>query len=313
MEYFTAFQLTTSQGGRHILLNRNTLLRCISTHDLARRSTLKLFHFLARNAYFNSRPRKEVDNLYKENGYLNYISTHDLARRSTLLYSICATCTFISTHDLARRSTDMLQPQARLNLISTHDLARRSTSSCPAAPMRLQLFQLTTSQGGRQNGNYIGAMLNGISTHDLARRSTSAAVAECFAVDYFNSRPRKEVDGARRAQKAFEGDFNSRPRKEVDTYRLPTRQEWDISTHDLARRSTEKGFSARNSERNFNSRPRKEVDGSSYKPISQRLHISTHDLARRSTYTPLAFPSILSAISTHDLARRSTFPHNVHY
>ena len=40
MEYFTAFQLTTSQGGRHILLNRNTLLRCISTHDLARRSTL---------------------------------------------------------------------------------------------------------------------------------------------------------------------------------------------------------------------------------------------------------------------------------
>ena len=87
MEYFTAFQLTTSQGGRHILLNRNTLLRCISTHDLARRSTLKLFHFLARNAYFNSRPRKEVDTASTASSAVMDISTHDLARRSTAIFT----------------------------------------------------------------------------------------------------------------------------------------------------------------------------------------------------------------------------------
>ena len=101
----TLFQLTTSQGGRRYLSglpwptlhfnsrprkevddeveeSKNAIMS-ISTHDLARRSTvaLKCQHHNA--LYFNSRPRKEVDTttiLYFET---LSISTHDLARRST--------------------------------------------------------------------------------------------------------------------------------------------------------------------------------------------------------------------------------------
>ena len=77
--------------------------------------------------------------------------------------------------------------------ISTHDLARRSTLNF-LATSSTQLFQLTTSQGGRQGSKTL--LLLHI---------------------HFNSRPRKEVDGFN----ALGGEF------------------FDISTHDLARRSTQ--------------------------------------------------------------------------
>ena len=81
--YKGIFQLTTSQGGRQVVpksymykyRNFNSRPRkevdfqlityllgiCISTHDLARRSTNNIIYFDHNNSYFNSRPRKEVD------------------------------------------------------------------------------------------------------------------------------------------------------------------------------------------------------------------------------------------------------------
>ena len=55
------FQLTTSQGGRPPALIFRHVSCDISTHDLARRSTLADAESYAREFYFNSRPRKEVD------------------------------------------------------------------------------------------------------------------------------------------------------------------------------------------------------------------------------------------------------------
>ena len=56
----------------------------ISTHDLTRRSTRDKYsngHWIL---YFNSRPRKEVDQRQLRIGLNDQIiSTHDLARRST--------------------------------------------------------------------------------------------------------------------------------------------------------------------------------------------------------------------------------------
>ena len=142
----------------------------ISTHDLARRSTIGVSDIFRKHFYFNSRPRKEVD---KEGAApLNsiQISTHDLARRSTTPCFLQVSCTSISTHDLARRSTHWTKHQIDFLVISTHDLARRSTASTPKSDVN-RLFQLTTSQGGRPG------------------RSSSFTSAP-----YFNSRPRKEVD-----------------------------------------------------------------------------------------------------------------------
>ena len=77
--------------------------------------------------HFNSRPRKEVDfEWMRQNDYL-IISTHDLARRSTMFAQSKSSQIKISTHDLARRST----------------VRKMVCHSCC-------IFQLTTSQGGRQ-------------------------------------------------------------------------------------------------------------------------------------------------------------------
>ena len=100
-------------------------------------------------------------------------------------------------------------------------------------------FQLTTSQGGR--------------LHWFTPFNNSST--------YFNSRPRKEVDCARQLHGTNDGYFNSRPRKEVDKRKgLSPEQEEYISTHDLARRSTDV-----------------------LKILVLSCDISTHDLARRST------------------------------
>ena len=77
------FQLTTSRGGRPGTSTQMGTGFCISTHDLARRST-----FQTAKSY-----------------RLSTISTHDLARRSTVLLFSSSNLTIISTHDLARRST----------------------------------------------------------------------------------------------------------------------------------------------------------------------------------------------------------------
>ena len=88
----------------------------ISTHDLTRRSTTERFVLAYPNSYFNSRPHKEVDNIYAAATRNTDISTHDLTRRSTNIQRLPHSCRRISTHDLTRRST-----VARL-LVIRHDL-----------------------------------------------------------------------------------------------------------------------------------------------------------------------------------------------
>ncbi len=60
LEFVLQFQLTTSQGGRPLLMKLPAL-----------------------EHHFNSRPHKEVDNWFIHNVMSHLISTHDLTRRST--------------------------------------------------------------------------------------------------------------------------------------------------------------------------------------------------------------------------------------
>ena len=82
------FQLTTSQGGRRYARSSRIRAESISTHDLARRSTLRFLSLCGRLSHFNSRPRKEVDLNYIITFFdIIVISTHDLARRSTAIFT----------------------------------------------------------------------------------------------------------------------------------------------------------------------------------------------------------------------------------
>ena len=107
--------------------------------------------------------------------------------------------------------------------------------------LKPSLFQLTTSQGGRQWGSIEKMITFIISTHDLTRRSTKVCIASLVfgsfqlttsqggrrrgcpssgRETYFNSRPHKEVDNtAFYWHNAFIFYFNSRPHKEVDNHR----------------------------------------------------------------------------------------------
>ena len=149
-----------------------TIFIIISTHDLARRSTKNpneqpqnqrnfnsrprkevdpcILFLIKRICHFNSRPRKEVDIEWRKGTGNTDISTHDLARRSTAWEFILCKRIGISTHDLARRSTcPSLRPRSSsilFQLTTSQGGRQRSTWHHRTE----ELFQLTTSQGGRQ-------------------------------------------------------------------------------------------------------------------------------------------------------------------
>ena len=143
------FQLTTSQGGRPLVV-------CVI--------------FLA--LHFNSRPHKEVDAGSVDASLANFsISTHDLTRRSTCEGYESQSFVCISTHDLTRRSTQPTgfrsEPISYFNSRPHKEVdTRRSVLS-----MTPNIFQLTTSQGGRRH-----------------------RTVQSHPEEHFNSRPHKEVD-----------------------------------------------------------------------------------------------------------------------
>ena len=108
-------------------------------------------------------------NLYGEN-----LSIHDLTRRSTCFSCVCerrikifqfttsqggrrspvltpVTNINLSIHDLTRRSTLFCCTYHKNLSLSIHDLTRRSTFFFRYCPVAYNVFQFTTSQGGRLN------------------------------------------------------------------------------------------------------------------------------------------------------------------
>ena len=148
----------------------------------------------------------------------------------------------------------------------------------------MQIFQFTTSQGGRQHRSvcFLGIFI--LSIHDLTRRSTVTSFFVIIVMLPFNSRPHKEVDCPAATSEAVNNPFNSRPHKEVDVFfqilcsipqsfnSRPHKEvdppeyqllgvENDLSIHDLTRRSTLYQYPSHPRYQSFNSRPHKEVDG----------------------------------------------------
>ena len=122
------------------------------------------------------------------------------------------------------------------------------------------LFQFTTSQGGRLLLCLQCCIVPILSIHDLTRRSTRLTPEDQSEARPFNSRPHKEVDPHFPPRNTAFNSFNSRPHKEVDGENGQTSYLHILSIHDLTRRSTP-----------------------TFLRQTPHLILSIHDLTRRST------------------------------
>ena len=145
-------------------------------------------------------------------------------------------------------------------------------------------------------------------------------------VSYFNSRPHEEVDAILIHLRTGSRYFNSRPHEEVDNTDIYFLLYFNISTHDLTRRSTAMDEAAAAIFKFQLTTSRGGRLGTNWDTVWNAVfqlttsrggrrsviyynrigrYISTHDLTRRSTvFNKLVL--IFFFISTHDLTRRST-------
>ena len=187
----------------------------------------------------------------------------------------------LSTHDLTRRSTIFLPNLYSPLILSTHDLTRRSTEILPNDTVEMNVFQLTTSHGGRLHIVFttspkfsfqLTTSHGGrpyllpfprksvcLSTHDLTRRSTTDITLELTGETFqltTSHGGRLHPSCSSRSRLSF----NSRPHTEVDLHHMSVRFLHRLSTHDLTRRSTFCHRFHRFRLDPFNSRPHTEVD-----------------------------------------------------
>ena len=111
---------------------------------------------------------------------------------------------------------DVVQVGDRIYIISIHDLTRRSTR-IRTRDTTSDLFQFTTSQGGRRIRITVGILVIHISIHDLTRRSTIFVKKSMCNSDKFQ----------------FTTSQGGRPVRVYMCQRVQI-----ISIHDLTRRST---------------------------------------------------------------------------
>ena len=175
----------------------------------------------------------------------------------------------------------------------------------PFRSVLLMTFQLTTSRGGRPGKKTQHNPYNCISTHDLTKRSTeyykSTSATELFQLTTSQGGRRHEC--TRRSVVHY---FNSRPHEEVDRFiaeavchyqcHFNSRPHEEVDRH-LCSREIAYGY--------FNSRPHEEVDQA---PAVHPQQQATFQLttSRGGRLLCHVDGDLIVHISTHDLTRRST-------
>ena len=144
--------------------------KIISTHDLARRSTLAIVRDEQVCYYFNSRPHEKVDITRPEVFFNNFYFNSQGGRFTAPFWARLSVRYFNSR---PREEVDWLFPVCFLPGIHFNSRPRKEVDAVAMVIEKAEkTFQLTTSQGGRQ--------------------PMTLELLGCM--DYFNSRPRKEVD-----------------------------------------------------------------------------------------------------------------------
>ena len=256
-----AFQLTTSRGGRRSSGSQSLLVfhfnsrpheevddgsdwqvtdkGRISTHDLTRRSTNLDSARPTTTMHFNSRPHEEVDLHMADISACILISTHDLTRRSTPLRRSSSRLSYISTHDLTRRSTITSQ---NITHYHTHFNSRPHEEvdwNYAGGSAREDIFQLTTSRGGRQIIHIASVSILQFQLTTSRGGRPMMVCQRARTIYHFNSRPHEEVDEnvVVIAFQIFSFQLTtSRGGRLLRNYRRLNA--FYISTHDLTRRST---------------------------------------------------------------------------
>ncbi len=168
--------------------------------------------------YFNSRPRKEVDLLW----------------RVPCLFEIN-----ISTHDLTKRSTRNIRSALGLRMfqLTTSRGGRRWVAW---EGHMLQAFQLTTSRGDRHVEFPKSLFCRYFNSRPHEEVDLHLPPLPLYSI-YFNSRPHKEIDISycprRSGLLLFQLTTSRRGRRQVIHLLSVSIQ---ISTHDLTKRSTRK-------------------------------------------------------------------------
>ena len=173
----TAFQFTTSQGGRH-------------RHWPDQQGGIS----------FNSRPHKEVDKWQKSRRNSSILSIHDLTRRSTQQINDTKEQLDLSIHDLTRRSTSKSFLFAHCSFPFNSRPHKEVDGQVYTIWTATEHFQFTTSQGGRpctRSYDVLQDSFNSrphkevdlspwwnvcsdrLSIHDLTRRSTTFCRSLC--------------------------------------------------------------------------------------------------------------------------------------
>ena len=258
----------------------------ISIHDLTRRSTVVLAMLLklCEFQFTTSQGGRHCKSYFRVDNRVFQFTTSQ-GGRLLLSLSFNPSCHFnsrphkevddpvrhvqeqecnISIHDLTRRSTTAIIPNSNPQIFqfTTSQGGRRTQ---PVPPVVYLSFQFTTSQGGRlASANApIPCVVFQFTTSQGGRLTRHRIIAVLMSFQFTTSQggrpPRVVISG-------IQYNFNSRPHKEVDrTCRGQSNPIWY-----------------------FNSRPHKEVDHSVSHPSSDHP-ISIHDLTRRSTATSFCF------------------------
>ena len=145
----------------------------------------------------------------------------------------------LSIHDLTRRSTPTHFRLYRMSPSFNSRPHKEVDTSCQVCVVHTHPFQFTTSQGGRRRVKSCPPLVNTLSIHDLTRRSTVSVLRRCTFFVPFNSRPHKEVDQQCILNRIHHVNFQFTTSQGG---RLPpvcrVMQGYDLSIHDLTRRST---------------------------------------------------------------------------
>ena len=146
------------------------------------------------------------------------------------------------------------------------------------------LFQLTASRRGWQRVNQCSVWVFNISTHSLTKRLTINDFNE-HPINLFQLTASRRGWRQRSLSSVFRsGYFNSQPHEEADGSPVRAYCNWNISTHSLTKRLTERRYIWLTSYMYFNSQPHEEADPyGRYTADSQS--ISTHSLTKRLTWT----------------------------
>ena len=187
------FQLTTSRRGRPAgaICNKKILVRfnsrpheevdlcridnytcrCVSTHDLTKRSTFLSFLTSCNSSRFNSRPHEEVD---------------DYAQLSTDVSSLFQLTT-------SRRGRRLLHPLHLQYLCFNSRPHEEVDLHCHQVIILIDRFNSRPHEEVDDILFFVFLRLH-VSTHDLTKRSTHMIRLLILCQHCFNSRPHEEVD-----------------------------------------------------------------------------------------------------------------------